>query len=193
MLGLDKAAYMKGREHTLCLRASFFKNWLSVWNEAFWIRWYDLNFISVSAEQCLLHWVLCFCPTAWLKVSDRGREGRKREKNGDEQQSHCNTADQLRRGFENMKERNRTVVKDSSVCLPLWSLIFSTAGRVFLRGRADTADVISPFWLPADWGLPQFPSDPSLGLGGLGGGAQEDSELDGVRELWFLSNVRGIW
>lgn len=60
--------------------------------------------------------------------------------------------------------------------------MFSTAGRVFLRGITDTADVTSPFWLPTEWGLPHCPSD-WLGLGGLGGGAQEDSELEGVKAL----------
>lgn len=71
--------------------------------------------------------------------------------------------------------------------------MFSTAGRVFLRGVTDAADVTSLLWLSNECGLPQWPSEPWLGLGGLGGGAHEDSELEGVRALWFLSNVRGIW
>ena len=70
-----------------------------------------------------------------------------------------------------------------AVSVPLCSLMFSTAGRVFLRGMTDTAGVTSPFWLPTDWGLPHCPSDPWLGLGGLGGGALEVSELEGVKAL----------
>lgn len=61
--------------------------------------------------------------------------------------------------------------------------MFSTAGRVFLRGIYDTADAITPLCPSTDWGLPQWPSDPWLGLGGLGGGALEDSELANVKAL----------
>lgn len=126
--------------------------------------------------------------------------------------SHCNTTrewtEQVRLAFENRKQVKRVISKDlyestevvfkeknqhsegtywkavlNAFSVPLCSLIFSTAGRVFLRGITDTADVTSPFRLPTDWGLPHGTSDPWLGLGGLGGGAQEDSELEGVKAL----------
>lgn len=73
------------------------------------------------------------------------------------------------------------VKTQDAVGVPRCSRMFSTAGRVFLRGMTDTA--ASPLWLPTDWGLPHCPSDPWLGFGGRGGGAQEDSELEGVKAL----------
>lgn len=61
------------REHSIirgtamCLRLFFFFHGLSAWNEAFWSELYGLNFISVSTEQCLLDWPVCFCSAARVK------------------------------------------------------------------------------------------------------------------------------
>lgn len=65
------------------MSVSAFFNCLSAWNEAFWSRLYGLNFISVSTEQCLLDWPLCFCSAASVKsvkrvIEDEGKSERKR-------------------------------------------------------------------------------------------------------------------
>lgn len=56
---------------------------LSAWNEAFWSSLYGLNFISVSTEQCLLDWPICFCSAASVKsvkweIEEEGKSERKR-------------------------------------------------------------------------------------------------------------------
>lgn len=56
---------------------------LSAWNEAFWSRLYGLNFISVSTEQCLPDWPVCFCLAASVKsvkweIEEEGKSERKR-------------------------------------------------------------------------------------------------------------------
>lgn len=201
---------------------------LSAWNEAFWSRLsrlYGLNFISVSTEQCLLDWPVCFCSvTSVASVKWWGKEWKKRGK-GKLKVITTPQENKPIKSYWDLKNRKlgkSTILKkicpsqwvvftDTSrtqeeciwkalkalpvfdFSVPLWSLMFSTAGRVFLRGITDTAEDTSPFWLSNDWGLPHCPSDPWLGLGGLGGGAQDDSELEEVKALWFLSNVRGIW
>lgn len=162
-------------------------------NKAFWSRLYGLNFISVSAERCLLDRPVCYSSAASVaSVKWETEEEGKWKKQMEEEEAEPVQYHKW------MNWSSRTGIgKTGKVVfvlgVPRWSLMFSTAGRVFLRGVTDTADIISLFWLSSEWGLPHWPSEPWLGFGGRGGGAQEDSELEGVKALWFLSNVRGIW
>lgn len=56
---------------------------LSAWNEASWSRLYGLNFISVSTEQCLLDWPVCYCSAASVtsvkwEIEEEGKSERNR-------------------------------------------------------------------------------------------------------------------
>ena len=79
---------------------------------------------------------------------------------------------------------------------PRCSLLFSTAGSVFLRGMVAAMGVspkLSPGW--GRWGgLPHLGSV-CPGFGGRGGGVAGESLAATARALWFLSsvNVLGIW
>lgn len=80
--------------------------------------------------------------------------------------------------------------------LPRSSLLFSTAGNVFLLGMVaakGTRPMLSPF-CGRSGGLPHWGSI-CPGLGGRGGGAAGDSLEATASVLWFLSsvNVLGYW
>lgn len=79
---------------------------------------------------------------------------------------------------------------------PRCSLLFSTAGSVFLRGMVaamGASPKLSPGW--GLWGGLPHRGSVCPGFGGRGGGAAGESLAATARALWFLSsvNVLGIW